>query len=114
MKRADLKGDMSTTDRYLDAAGRARFKGNKALKGTQFLDFNDNYWFPDLVVVIPLSHSFWWGSLHNSSPKLPKLASSAFGVPRLYTWKYAAKVVELGELSKQEVRDIIPDVARLC
>ena len=58
MKRADLKGHMSTTDRYLDAAGRARFKGNKALKGTQFLDFNDNYWFPDLVVVIPLSHSF--------------------------------------------------------
>ena len=42
MKRDDLKGDISTTDRYVDGAGHARFKGNKALKGPQFLDSNRN------------------------------------------------------------------------
>ena len=30
-------------------------------------------------------------------------------MPRLYTWRYAAKVVELGELSRNEIRDKIPD-----
>lgn len=37
MKRAELQGDVSTTDRYTNKNGQVKFKGNKNLKGTQCL-----------------------------------------------------------------------------
>ena len=47
-------------------------------------------------------HSFW-----GPSPSIDFI--SVLAGPRLYTWRYAAKVVELGEESRNEIRDVIPD-----
>ena len=102
MKKEALKGEVSTTDRYVDKAGRVRFKGNKNLKTTQLLGFisaNVLVWFG----TAPFSTHIWAPCI-NTVP----LALVAM---RLYTWKYAAKVVELGEASTKEVRDSIPNVS---
>mmetsp|Transcript_40679 Transcript_40679/g.63947 ORF Transcript_40679/g.63947 Transcript_40679/m.63947 type:complete len:346 (-) Transcript_40679:30-1067(-) len=63
LTRNHLTPEVQTTDRYQNGSGKARFKGNKNLKGTQ-----------------------------------------------LYTWKYAAKIVDLGFKSVHQERDPIPNV----
>ena len=40
LKRSQLKGEHSTTDQYMNREGAKKFKGNKKLKGTQFLGWN--------------------------------------------------------------------------
>lgn len=81
------------------------------LKGTKTLKVHSNWCWATLysfsffgvwIHHSPFFYSFW-------QPSLSFGFISVLAMPRLYTWRYAAKVVELGELSRNEIRDKIPD-----
>ena len=67
MKWNKLRGEFQTTDKYVDKKGRKRFKGNKALKGTQTLaKIYIRLWY-DLVF-----HSLFWCCQFKTPTKVKK------------------------------------------
>lgn len=99
LKRTDLVTGVATCERYIAKCnGKKRFKGTAALKGTQCLG---------LIVLSTLTSTVVLVSPPTENHYNPWFPSQSL---RLYPWRYAAKIVLIGEEATMEVRDPISQV----